>query len=105
MQHHKSRRHVNAALCRWRSAEWRAAAEREAGIPDRAPITDTRQPFTLDLKDVGFHDLRIEPRLGYIAWRARRIDTGEVVRCCALKELLHWLADRLPRTIAMRNFQ
>lgn len=101
MQPRKSQRHQRAANARWRKAE----AEREAGVPDELAWSDTRQPFDLLLGAQGYHDLRIEPRLGYIAWRARRIDTGEVVRCCALKELLHWLADRLPRTIAMRNFQ
>ena len=84
-----------------RRAQW----EREDGIPDREPMTDCRQPFTLDLKACGFHDLRIEPRIGYVAWRAVDVESAQVLHCAALKELLHWIADQLPRMLAMRNYQ
>ena len=84
-----------------RRAQW----EREDGIPDRETVTDTRQPFALDLKAAGFHDLRIEPRLGYVAWRAVDVDSGKVLHSAALKELLHWVADQLPRMLSMRNYQ
>lgn len=97
----KSKRHQRAANARWRRAE----AEREAGIPDEPIWSDTRQPFDLLLRHAGGRDLRIEPRLGYVSWRARDMQTGEVVHCCALKELLHRIADSLPRTIAARNFR
>ena len=90
---------------RARARERRAAWEREDGIPDREPMTDARQPFTLDLRAAGFHDLRIEPRLGYIAWRAVDVSSGETLHCAALKELLHWIADQLPRMLALRNYQ
>ena len=83
----------------------RAEQERQDGIPDRPAMTDNRQPFDLLLKDAGYRDLRIEPRLGYVAWRAVDVDTGEVVHCAALKELLHWIADRVPRMLAARNYQ
>jgi hypothetical protein len=90
---------------RSRSRQRRAQSEREEGIPDREPVTDARQPFLLPLRACGLRDLRIEPRLGYVAWRAVDVDTGEVLHCAALKELMHWIADRLPRMLAIRNYQ
>jgi hypothetical protein len=92
--------HQQRSSSRARRAQW----ERDDGIPDREPLIDARQPFLLELAACGFHDLRVEPRLGYIAWRAVRIDTGECIRCCALKELLHWIADQIPRTLGSRNY-
>lgn len=103
MQRPKSRRHQRAANARWREA--RAQAERDSGIPDREPVVDAREPFDLPLKSAGFRDLHIEPRLGYVAWRAMDKDTGEVVRCAALKELLRWAAASTPRMLAARNFE
>ena len=50
-------------------------------------------------------DLMIVPRLGYVSWRAVDVDTGTVLHCAALKELLHWIADRVPRMLAARNYQ
>ncbi len=97
----KSQRHVNAARARWRAAEARAEAEREAGIPDREPIIDNRDPFTLPFKARGWRDVVIEPRLGYLTkWRAVDFKTREVLHSAALKELLHWCADQLPRVRA-----
>ena len=90
---------------RSRSKARRAHWEREDGIPDRDPLVDRRQPFALDLKACGFHDLRIEPRIGYVAWRAIDVESGKVLHCAALKELLHWVADQLPRMLAMRNYE
>jgi hypothetical protein len=90
---------------RSRSRVQRAAWQREDGIPDREPMVDLRQPFPLLLNSAGFHDLNIEPRLGYVSWRAVDIESGEVLHCAALKELLHWIADRLPRMLAARNYQ
>ena len=104
MQPRKSQRHQRAANARWRAAEQRAQAERDAGIPDRTD-TDIRQPFDLLLRAAGWRDLRIEPRRGYVAWRAVDAGTGEVLHAAALKELLHWIADQLPRMIAARNYQ
>lgn len=101
MQRHKSHRHVIAAKARWRAAEARAAAERAAGIEDRPPMTDCRQPVTLDLTSYGGPRLRIEPRLGYVAVRLIDEDSG-AVECAALKTALHRLADRLPRTMGAR---
>ena len=101
MQHTKSRRHVKAANARWRAA--RADAEREAGIPDRT-AEDARQPFPLMLKAAGYRDLQIEPRRGFIAWRAVDQDTGAVVDCAALKTLLRNIANKLPRMVAARRF-
>jgi hypothetical protein len=104
MHRPKSRRHVAAANARWRARELRAAAEREAGIPDRAQ-QDNRAPFSLPLKACGYRDLRIEPRLGYVAWRAVDADTGEVLHAAALKELLRWIAAQVPRMLAARNYE
>ena len=103
MQRRKSQRHVNAARARWRAAEMRADAEREAGIPDREPIIDARQPVDLDLRTWGGPHLRIEPRLGYVSGRAIDVQTGKPVDCAALKTLLHRIADRLPRMMAVRE--
>ena len=90
---------------RARAKAQRAVWEREDGIPDREPMVDLRQTFPLLLKSAGFHDLNIEPRLGYVSWRAVDTDSGEVLHCAALKELLHWIADRVPRMLAARNYQ
>jgi hypothetical protein len=98
MQRRKSPRHVKAARARWRAAEARAQAERDAGIPDRPALVDLRQPFDLDLTTWGGRRLRIEPRLGYIAARVIDAATGECLECAALKTALHNLADALPRT-------
>lgn len=104
MQRRKSQRHVNAARARWRAAETRAQQERDDGIPDREPIEDERESFPLPLKRVGYYDLRIEPRRGYVAWRAVDADTDTVLHTAALKELLHWIAARVPRYLALRNY-
>ena len=90
---------------RSRSRARRAQWEREDGIPDREPIEDARQPFDLPLKHAGYFDLLIQPRLGYVSWRAIDADTGTVLHCAALNELLHWIADRVPRYFALRNFE
>lgn len=102
MQRHKSKRHVHAANTRWR--EDKAQAERDAGIPDAPMWTDTRQPFEMLLRSAGWRDLRIEPRLGYVAWRAVDANSGEVLHCAAIKELLRWIALQVPRQLGARNF-
>ena len=101
---HKSQRHVRAANARWNAAQAQALAqaERDAGTPDRDDY-DQRQPIMLDLSSAGGPNLTLEPRLGYVAWRARDNDTGQVLRCAALKELLHWIADELPRMLSARS--
>ena len=86
-------------------ADIRAQAERDAGIPDEPLPADFRQPFALPLANAGYRDLWIEPRLGYVAWRATDEKTGEVLHCAALKELLRWIASQVPRMIAARNLQ
>ncbi len=96
MQRRKSIRHVRAANARWRAAEARAQAERDAGIPDRPALVDRRQPIDLDLTSWGGPRLHIEPRLGYIAARAVADDGS--VQVAALKTLLHRIADGLPRS-------
>jgi hypothetical protein len=99
----KSARHVRAANARWRAVEARAEAEREDGIEDRPAYVDTRQPFVLPLLSAGGRELRIEPRHGYISWRAVDLSTGEVVGVAALKTLLRDVAASLPRQLSLRN--
>jgi hypothetical protein len=88
-----------------RAARDRADWERGQGIPGPAPLEDTRQAFDLDLRGAGGRLLRIEPRLGSVAWRAVDAESDEVLHFAALKQLLHWVADDLPRWLALRNFQ
>ena len=88
-----------------RIATQNAQAERDAGIPDRAVPDDVRQPITLDLRSAGGRHLRLEPRRGYIAWRAVDVDSGVVLDGGALKTLLHAIADDLPRMLGARNYQ
>jgi hypothetical protein len=102
MQRRKSPRHVKAANARWRNAERRAQAERDAGIPDRAAPADQRQPITFDLSSYGGRRLRIEPRIGYIACRVIDDETGEIIDCAAIKTALHRIADALPATLGAR---
>lgn len=102
MQRHKSKRHVHAANTRWRADK--AQAERDASIPDEPMLGDIRHPFDLPLRHVGYRDLRIEPRFGYVSWRAVDMQTGETVHCAALKELLRLIAGDVPRMVAARNF-
>ena len=104
MQRHKSQRHVNAANARWRAAEMRAQQERDAGIDDEPIHEDGRDPFPLPFRALGYRDLMIEPRLGYISWRAIDKDSGEVLHCAALKELMRWIMARVPRRMGARNF-
>jgi hypothetical protein len=94
-----------SATTRWRAAEARAQAERDAGIPDLPIAQDARDPITLDLRSAGYRHLRIEPRLGYVAWRAVDVDTGEVLHCAAIKELLRWIAGEVPRQLGARHWQ
>jgi len=105
VQKRKSTRHVNAARARWRNAETRAEAERASGIPDRPMPADIRRPFTLPLAHLGFRDVLIEPRFGYVSWRATDEKTDEQLHVAALKELLRWVASQVPRMLAERNFQ
>jgi hypothetical protein len=58
----------------------------------------------LPLSALGYRDLRMEPRLGYVAWRAVDVETGEPLHCAASKEMLRWLAVQVPRMLAARNY-
>lgn len=85
-------------------AEQKRAAAEAAGIPVRTDA-DCRVPIALDLRFVGGPELILEPRRGYVSWRARDVATGQVVACAALKQLLHGIADDLPRMLAARNWE
>ena len=102
MQHRKSLRHQHAANARWRMD--RAEHERQQGIPDRPAWTDNRAPFELPFAHLGWRDVRVEPRLGYVAWRCVDVATGDVLACKALGELLRWIAAQVPRQLGLRNF-
>jgi len=72
----------------------RAEAKRAAGDPMRTD-DDFRSAIVLDLRGGHGPNLVLEPRRGYIAWRARDADTGKVVAVASLKQLLHQIADEL----------
>ena len=59
----------------------------------------------LDLRSYGGRLIRIEPRIGYVAARAVDDETGEVLHCAAVKELLHCIADDLTRWASPRGLQ
>lgn len=103
MRKPKSKRHVNAAKARWRAAEASADAERAAGIDDRPAHVELREPFELDLRTWGGPHLHIEPRLLHIAAIARDPATGVVVRVASIKEMLHWIADKMPSRRGIRG--
>ena len=102
MQRRKSQRHAHAANTRWRAAEQRAQAERDAGIPDRPMYTEWRRPIEIDLTGAGGRRLFLQPRPGFVSWHLLDFDTGDVIARAALKTLLHRIADELPRTTGMR---
>jgi hypothetical protein len=103
MQQRKSARHQRAANARWRLRK--ADHERADGIQDRTALVEYRQPFALPFAALGWKDVRIEPRLGYISWRCIDEATGEVLACKALGELLRWVAAQVPRQAGIRNLQ
>lgn len=103
MQPRKSHRHQRAANTRWRLRK--ADQERDDGTPDRPAIVEYRRPFTLPFAALGWKDVRVEPRLGYIAWRCIDEETEEVLMCCALGEMLREIARRVPRQLGIRNLQ
>lgn len=82
-------------------AERKRADAEAAGIPPRDDA-DFRTSCIVDLRGAGGPLLTLEPRRGYVAWRARD-ETGAVVDCAALKQLLRGIADRLPRMMSMRD--
>ena len=105
MQRSKSIRHQRAARARWRAAEERAQAERDAGIPDDPMPSDCRDVVTLDLRSWGGKRWRIEPRLGYVSGRAINEETGEVEHCAAIKELLRLIARDTVRMMSPRSMR
>ena len=88
-----SARHVRAAQARWGRTPKREAVEGH---------DDIRQPIPLPLAHVGWRNVTLEPRRGYVSWRCRDDETGEVLRCAALKELLRWVARQVPRMLSIR---
>jgi hypothetical protein len=76
----------------------RAAAE-AAGIPVREDV-DERTDGVIDLRGLGGPHLIVRPARGKIAVRALDPETMAQVQRCSLKQLLHWLGDKTPRTLA-----
>jgi hypothetical protein len=99
MRPSKSIRHQQSANARWRKAD----QERADGIPDRPPIVEHRQPIPLALARLGWRDVTLEPRAGYVSWRCRDDKTGEVLACKAFGQMLRWIAGRVPRMLGARN--
>lgn len=95
--------------------EWMTQAEnnrhavevlgKPCGRPAKARSTEHRQPFDLPLARLGWRDVRLEPRLGYVAWRCVDAATGDVLACKALGEMLRWVAAQVPRQLGARNLQ
>ncbi len=96
-------RTVADAARRDAAAERRAQWEREDGIPDRGP-DDCRTPIALDLSAAGGPRLTLHPVRGRIAWRAWDDERQAVTYRGSLKQLLHALADDLPRQLGARSF-
>lgn len=88
-----------------RRPERQADAERAAGIPDREPITDSRDAVPLDLRSHGGDEWLIEPRLGYASCRLRDVATNKVVAVGTLKQLLRFLSRQTPRRLGLRNLE
>ena len=85
------------------AAERRAEWQRQDGISDRPADTDLREPIALDLRCAGGPALTLRPVPRKVAWRAVDSD-GRTVACATLKQLLHRLADQLPRQFGARNW-
>jgi hypothetical protein len=83
-------------------AEGRRAAAEADGIPLRDDA-DCRSPIELDLSHVGGRRYILEPRRGYLSWRVRDAESGQVLHCAALKQALHWIADEMPRMMSARH--
>ena len=99
MQRRKSTRHQRAANARWRKAE----QERADGIPDRQALVEHRQPIPLPLAHLGWRDVTLEPRLGYVSWRCRDDASGEVLACHAMGQMMRWIAAQVPRQLGVRR--
>ena len=88
-----------------RSAAWdaRADAKRAAaeavGLPMRED-NDLRGDVPLDLRGVFWRNLVWKRVHGQLAGKIVDLDTGEVLHRASIKEALHWIADRIPRTLA-----
>ena len=81
----------------------KADTERAAGIPDREPVTDSRDDVPLDLRSHGGRNWIIEPRLGYTSCRLRNVATNEVVVVGTLKQVLRFLSRHTPHRLGFRN--
>lgn len=104
MQKSKSHRHVIAAEARWRAAANNAQADRDLGVDDVPMWHDAREPIEINLRPAGYLRIRLEPRLGYVAWRVIDADSGDVLHCAAIKEALRWIASQVPRQLGSRHW-
>lgn len=84
-------------------AERRIAQAEAHGLPPQHDA-DVRQPIELDLSCVGGERMTLRPIRGRHAWAAWSTD-GRLLRRGALKTLLHWAADEVPRMKAPNSRQ
>lgn len=70
----------------------------------RIQADDFRTEVFLDLRGAGGPSLRFVPVRGKIAWTQVDADTGRVLARGAIKQLLHGVADELPRMQAPSNY-
>lgn len=71
------------------------------GIPDRTD-SDCRTPIRFDLRGAGGDEYIAHPMRRRIAWRLWNLTREELAHTASIKELLHWMGDKLAR---MRAFE
>mgnify|MGYP000352448458 CR=1 FL=1 len=81
-----------------------AAIDAKAELRPSPHDTDFRTDVLLDLRGAGGPNLLFKPCRGRIAWKQLDADTGKVLDRGSIKELLHRVADALPRMQSPRNY-
>ena len=60
----------------------------------------------LDLRTHGGKEWQIEPRIGYVSCRLRDVESGKVVICGTLKQIMRYLSGPdTRRVLGARNLQ
>lgn len=80
----------------------RQRIEAEARGEPMRDDADFRSSCVLDLRGAGGPLLTLEPVRGKVAWKARDA-SGAVVRRCAIKAMLHAVADDMTRMQSFRS--
>ena len=81
-----------------------ASIDAKAELRPSPHDTDFRTDVLLDLRGAGGPNLLFKPCRGRIAWKQLDADTGKVLDRGSIKELLHRVADALPRMQSPRNY-